>query len=162
MSWKETLGAIAPTLATALGGPLAGAATAVISKELLGVDNGTEEQLANAIMTAQPEKLLSLKRADHQFKRQIKELDVRDRESARELAKGTTIWPQVTLSGMYTLGYFWLLFALASGDIVIPPDMSVMFSTLIGIMTAAQTQIMNFWFGSSSGSKDKTRAKKDD
>jgi hypothetical protein len=46
--------------------------------------------------------------------------------------------------------------ALLSGQVIIPPDIKDMVMTLLGIMTAAQAQIMNFWFGSSSGSKEKT------
>jgi hypothetical protein len=30
------------------------------------------------------------------------------------------------------------------------------FNMVLGVLTAGQVQIMNFWFGSSSGSKDKT------
>jgi len=32
----------------------------------------------------------------------------------------------------------------------------VMFGGLLGVLSTAQIQIMNFWFGSSSGSKQKT------
>jgi hypothetical protein len=36
MDWKKIVGAVAPTLATALGGPLAGMAAAAVSDALLG------------------------------------------------------------------------------------------------------------------------------
>jgi hypothetical protein len=157
MSWKDTLGAVAPTLASALGGPLAGAAVSVISKELLGTENSTEDELAAALSTAPAEKLLALKRADYEFKSQIKELDVQDRSNARDMAKNTSIAPQVILSTVYTVGYFLLMFLFLKGDISLPDNLEGEFKILLGIMTMAQGQILNFWFGSSSGSKEKTR-----
>tara|TARA_R110002096_G_scaffold315227_3_gene509456 strand:- start:6649 stop:7143 length:495 start_codon:yes stop_codon:yes gene_type:complete len=155
-SWKETLAAVAPTLATALGGPLAGTAVAIIGRKLLGVDNASEDDIAAALIGADPSELLKLKDADHQFKKDMKALNVQDRNSARKLAIDTTILPQVLLSSIYTTGYFWLMAMLISGDVSIPADISGMVMALIGVMTAAQAQIMNFWFGSSSGSKEKT------
>jgi len=155
--WKETLAAVAPALATALGGPLAGAAVGVISKQLLGKDTATPMEMAVAISRATPEQLLALQRADSDFEVQIKGLNVDDRKSARRFAVDTTILPQVLLSAIYTIGYFWLMSMLITGDVTIPDKISGMVMALIGIMTAAQAQIMNFWFGSSSGSKEKTR-----
>jgi hypothetical protein len=72
------------------------------------------------------------------------------------MAIDTTILPQVSLSIIYTLGYFYLIYGLGSGTITIPESVAQPFNILLGIMTAAQAQIMNFWFGSSSGSKQKT------
>lgn len=46
--WKETIGAVAPIIATALGGPLAGVATKFVANKLLGDDTANiEEILAN-------------------------------------------------------------------------------------------------------------------
>lgn len=154
--WKEVLAAVAPTLATALGGPLAGTAVAIIGRKLLGKDDATEDDIAAALQGADPVELLKLKDADSQFKKDMKALDVQDRQSARKLAIDTSIAPQVILSVIYTAGYFWLMFMLISGDVTIPDAINGMVMALIGVMTAAQAQIMNFWFGSSSGSKQKT------
>jgi hypothetical protein len=56
------------------------------------------------------------------------------------------------------VGYFWLLAELLSGHIQVAEDVRGLVNTLLGVMTAAQIQIMNFWFGSSAGSKAKTDA----
>jgi len=153
-NWKTTLAAVAPTLATALGGPLAGAATAVIGKALLG--DGFTGDIEAAIAGANPEQLLALKNAEKQFALDSKKLDVEDRKSARKFSVDTSIAPQVILSIIYTVGYFWLMMLLISGEVTIPTDIMPMVMALLGVMTAAQSQIMNFWFGSSSGSKEKT------
>lgn len=157
-NWKQTLAAVAPTLAAAIGGPLAGAAVNVIGQALLGKEGAFDEaMISQAVLSATPDQLLALKSADGDFRVQMKKLDIQDRQSARKLAIDTSIFPQITLSSIYTVGYFWLMFMLISGDVTIPNDISGMVMALIGVMTAAQAQIMNFWFGSSSGSKEKTK-----
>jgi len=155
-NWKATLAAVAPTLAMALGGPLAGAAVGVIGKALLGNDAASMDDVAAAIAGATPEQLLSIKVADKEFDVKLKELDVKNTEGARQLAINTSILPQIILSVIYTGGYFYLIYGLGSGEITIPKNVEQPFNILLGIMTAAQAQIMNFWFGSSSGSKEKT------
>jgi hypothetical protein len=155
--WREVLAAVAPTLATALGGPLAGTAVAIIGRKLLGKDDATEDEIAQALGSASPETLLQIKGADLEFKRAMKELDIQDRQGARKLAIDTGIAPQVILSSIYTGGYFWLMGSLIGGEVVIAQDIQALVFPLIGVMSAAQIQIMNFWFGSSSGSKEKTK-----
>jgi len=157
-NWKQTLAAVAPTLAAAIGGPLAGAAVNVIGQALIGREGAFDEaMISQAVLGATPDQLLALKAADGNFSVQMKKLDIQDRQSARKLAIDTGILPQITLSSIYTVGYFWLMFMLINGDVSIPEDISGMVMALIGVMTAAQAQIMNFWFGSSSGSKEKTK-----
>ncbi len=51
---------VAPSLASAVGGPLAGMAVRTISDALLGKPDGTEAELAEAAAKATPEQLLQL------------------------------------------------------------------------------------------------------
>jgi 4-hydroxybenzoate polyprenyltransferase len=155
-SWKETLGAVAPALAAALGGPLAGAAVGVIAKAL-GVEASTTDELSSLIGGATPEQLLLLKNADNDFVKSMKELEIEDRKSARTMAQTIGSAPQMVLSAIYSVGYFLMLYALVNGGVTVPDGLKDSFTMLLGVMTAAQAQIMNFWFGSSSGSKDKTK-----
>ena len=158
--WKGVLAKVAPTLAAALGGPFAGIAANTICSVLTGrdVSDAGEDMIAGIVAQSDPNALLKLKKADNQFKKDMKELDIKDRDSARDLAKSTTITPQVVLSVIYTIGYFWLMYSLIQGDVTIQEDIMPLVMGLLGVMTAAQAQIMNFWFGSSSGSKEKTDA----
>lgn len=166
-SVKKVIGTVAPGLATALGGPLAGQAVSVITAALgLGP---SEEEKAIQILQQSPDALLKLKLAEIDFQKFLKdagirtqELDTKDRDSARILAAAKGMFPQVTLSIVYTVGYFTMVFGMMTGSLHIPSASGeqALFAGIVGVMTGAQVQILNFWFGSSSGSanKDKTIA----
>jgi hypothetical protein len=136
----------------------------MVAKQL-GLEDQSEDAIASALAVGDPNTFLELKKAEIEFQRFLKEADIRlyeadvqDRSSARELAKVVGIVPQVLLSIVYSVGYFWLLAELLSGHIQVAEDVRGLVNTLMGVMTAAQIQIMNFWFGSSAGSKAKTDA----
>jgi len=71
---KNIVGAVAPTLGTALGGPMGGMAANMIA-EVLGVPN-TPKAIETAIQQATPEQMIELKKAENAFEVQMKELDV--------------------------------------------------------------------------------------
>jgi hypothetical protein len=77
--WKAAAGVlstVAPMLATAVGGPLAGAATNAIIGALGLPQDTPPEQVAAAVQSATPEQLLALKRAEQEFAVKMRELDV--------------------------------------------------------------------------------------
>ena len=157
---KGILATVAPTLASAIPGPLGGIAMKFLADKFTGGDTG---QVEDFLVGADPAALKELKIADMDFKREMKALDIDlekihagDRGSARELAKSQGVMPQVALSIVYSAGYFLVVFMFMAGKIQVPPEHSVMFGGLLGVLSTAQIQIMNFWFGSSSGSKQKT------
>jgi hypothetical protein len=159
--WKALVKNIAPVLGTALGGPLAGAATKFLAEAWLGKPDATEQELAEAIAGASPEQLVRLRELDNDFKLKMRQLDinvfeleVKDRSSARELAK-VDMRPQIWLSVIYTVGYFGCLYMFFAGDVAVPETLKSEFGMVLGVMTAAQIKIMDFWFGSSYGSKTK-------
>lgn len=161
MDWKSLVKTVAPVLGTALGGPMAGAATKFIADKLLGNAGATEQDVADAVLGASADQLAKLRELDQTFKIKMRELDldvfkmeVQDKASARELFK-TNIWPQVILSGIYTFGYFAMLYMFMSGGVEVTPDLRTEFGMVLGVMTAAQVEILHFWFGSSQGSKEK-------
>ena len=91
MDWLGTLKAIAPTVAAALGGPLAGAAVVAIG-ELFGMEEPTQEKIKSMIengqMTGQQIadlKTLEMKLKAEESERGFKyvELEFKDRDSAR-------------------------------------------------------------------------------
>jgi len=159
---KGLLGAVAPTIATAVGGPLGGVAMKFLADKFTGGDTGSVEDF---LIGADPEALKALKIADMDFKQEMKALDIdlegihaADRDSARDLAKAKGMAPQVIISAVYSVGYFIVMYMFMAGHLEVSPDHAVMFGGLLGVLSAAQIQIMNFWFGSSSGSKEKTVA----
>lgn len=160
--WKDVVRKIAPVIGSAIGGPFGGVATKFIADKWLGKSDASEAEIEEAILTASPEQLLQLRQTDNEFRVQMRELGIReeelhqrDRGSARELAK-VNMWPQIILSSIYTAGYCLVLYAFATGAVNIADTTRAEFNIVLGVLTAAQAQIMNFWFGSSSGSKDKT------
>lgn len=160
--WKDIVKSIAPVLGTALGGPFGGLAAKFIGGKLLGDENAGEEAIEQFVTSANPEMLFQLKQLDKEFELEIarlglkkEQLAVEDRQDARKLF-GINKWPQIVLSAVFILGYFILVYALITGTVTIPEDQKVLLNTLMGVLTAGVANIMQFWFGSSSGSKDKT------
>ena len=161
--WKRTLATVAPVLASALGSPMAGVAVKMAT-DALGFNNGSEDDLAMAVASGDPQVLATLKQVDNEFKLEMKrldveiqKLDVKDRASARAMGVAKGFMPQVVLSSIFVCGFIYVLGVLFQGESVnesmMEPAMYV-----LGILSAGIIQIMNFWFGSSSGSKDKTKA----
>ena len=159
MDWLKTLAAVAPVVASTIGGPLAGMAVKMAT-DALGIQN-TQDALESAILGGSPDILLKMKHVEADLKVELKRLGIElervhsdDRKSARDLAK-TNMLPQIILSTIYTVGYCAVLWQFVTGEVIIPTESTTAFNIILGVLTAAQTQIMNFWFGSSSGSKSK-------
>lgn len=161
--WKATLGAIAPTLATAIGGPLGGVAVKIAS-DALGI-NPDQDEIERALASGDPQVLAQLKKAEHDFKVEMKSLGVElekvhagDRGSARSLAKQKGFTPQALISVVFVSGFVGILYLLFFSPVEFNAGQRELASILLGILAAGLNQIMNFWFGSSSGSKEKTEA----
>ena len=163
MDWQSVVRSIAPVLGTALGGPMGGAAAKFIGDKLLGDPEATVDDIEKLVVNANPEKLAELKALDNEFKAKMKQLDIdvfklenEDRQGARELFK-VDKRPQMALSALFIIGYFVILGLLMGGTITIADAMRDTVILLLGILTREVPTIMQFWFGSSSGSKDKSK-----
>lgn len=163
MNWKDLVRGVAPTIGAALGGPAAGIAVKYLATELLGKPEATESEVAQFVNElASPDQLLQLKKLEQEFALKMKELnidvfrlEVADRQGAREMAK-FNIWPQVVLSTLFIVGYFSIMGGLIYfSDIEINDRVLGILNTVVGVLTAAIPMILQFWFGSSMGSKEK-------
>jgi len=164
MGWKDIVASIAPVLGTALGGPFGGMATKFLAGKLVGDENAGEDIMEEMINNANPDLMFKIKELDADFKVEMKrigleekQLVVDDRKDARKLFS-VDKRPQIILSGVFIGGYFVLVYALITGGFKVDSSQVALVSTLIGVLTAGVANIMQFWFGSSSGSKDKTKA----
>ena len=161
--WKSLVRSVAPALGATLGGPAGGLAVKFLADKFLGNPEAEEQDIAEAIMSASPEKLLELKKLDQDFALQMKELDIDidrlaigDRKDARQMFK-VNIWPQVILSALFVVGYFAIIGLLIYFyDIDLNDRVFGILNTVIGVLTGAIPMILQFWFGSSLGSKEKT------
>ena len=160
---------VAPSIASAVGSPLAGMATKAISEALLGKPDGTEQELIQAVDRATPEQLLALKKAENDFAIQMRELDIdleriasQDRNSAREREVKTGDWMPRVLAFIVVGGFMFTVFLVLMGYVegMKDPLMATTVGTLIGFVSAKCEQVVAYYFGSSAGSKAKDEALK--
>jgi len=161
MDWKKILSSVAPTLATAFGGPLAGMATKAIAGKLLGNENATQLDVEQALLGATPGDLAKLKEIDAGFKVEMEKIGVDlakiaadDRADARRREVQTKDNAPKILATVIVTGFFATLYTIAFVDL--PPGAEQPVSILLGALTAMLTQVGNYYFGSSAGSAKKT------
>lgn len=163
IEWKKLLATVAPVLATAAGGPLAGVATKAIAGKLLGNPDAAPDQVEAAVLGASPETLLKLRELDQQFEKdlqaagiKLEEIAAEDRASARarEIAVKDRM-PAVLACGV-TLGFFLVLgWMLVNGK---PETGGDALLVMLGSLGTAFGSIVAYYYGSSAGSKLKTEA----
>lgn len=161
MDWMTTLKTLAPTVASAVLGPLGGVAVAALGN-LLGVSEATQDKIADAIQSGQltPEQVGKLKELELEYQEnerergfKYSELEFKDRDSARnrEIQTGdnTNKVLAFTVIGAFIAMVASTLLGYAKVD-------SVLAGTLVGYLSAKAEQVLAYYFGSSSGSKAKT------
>lgn len=161
-NWKALLGTVAPTIATALGGPLAGLATKGIIGALGLGDDAGEAEIAAALKGATPEQLLALKKADQDFAIRMKELDVDldrimvgDRDSARQREIQVKDKIPGILAVLTVGGFFLILGAMSWGLVSGNVTKSEAFLIMLGVLGAMTKDIYSYYFGSSASSRAK-------
>jgi hypothetical protein len=155
MDWLKQ---IAPTIATALGGPLAGMAVSAISKAI-GVDpDKVGDLISNNKLTA--DQIAQVKIAEIELQKQAQELglnfeklEVEDRKSARDMQSITKSIMPPLLAGAVTVGFFTILVMMFFNKIDSSNPAVLM---MLGSLGTAWTGIIAYYFGSSAGSADKT------
>lgn len=164
--WKSILKTVAPVLGTAIGGPFGGMASKFLIDALGGDENTTEDQMAAMIEKADPETLAKLKQIDSDFKTKMKELGIKesqlhvdDRKNARSMGVQTTLLPQMIISVIFITAFAVILYTAFTGLAEMAETQKTIVNILLGILSAGVVQVMNFWFGSSSGSKEKDTPK---
>ncbi|MBI1262969.1 MAG: hypothetical protein GC184_14725 [Rhizobiales bacterium] len=159
---KSILSAVAPTLGTALGGPLGGMAARQLASILLGDENASEADIADAVTRATPDQLLELKKADFAFKEKMAELDVdleRIASADRDSARNREIQTKDKMPGLLALGVFVGFFGILTALMFVemPSSAKDPLMIMLGALGALVSQIANYFYGSSSGSATKTK-----
>jgi hypothetical protein len=159
-SFGPLLGQLAPTLATALGGPMAGLAVKTLSNVLLGNETGDADAVAAALQNATPEQLADVKKIDADFKVRMKELEIDlerissgDRDSARKREMSVGDYTPKILAAGITLGFFGCLFWMFLYGV--PKNGNEALLLMLGALQTAFTGVIAYYFGSSSGSRAK-------
>jgi len=150
------LKSLAPTVAEAAGGPLAGMAVKMVASKI-GVPNASVEKIEE-ILETQPEKAMLVKQADREFQDRIREMEidlesfkaeVDDRKDARnKFADDPTpkIFAMLALIGF--LGYVFMV-------TIQPPDANDdgVVNLILGYLGGLVSGISAFFFGGSNGKK---------
>ena len=162
--WKGTVATVAPTIATALGGPLVGLATkALISVFGLG-DGASDDEIAKAIQGATPEQLLALKKEEQAFVVRMRELDIEvdklqadDRKSARDRAVAMRDWtPQIIGFCVLCVWAYVNVFMLNTN--VKPAIAPEIVGRILGMVDGAALMFLAWLYGTTrtAGLKDET------
>jgi hypothetical protein len=154
--WIETMEKLAPTVASALGSPVAGMAVSAL-ESALGMSSEEVKQTVEANkLTA--EQVASIQQAEIAIKAKAQELNLdfsklayNDKASARDMQKTVKSWVPPFLAIAVTLGFFGILVALMLKLTSQNPEIDIM----LGSLGSAWVGIISFYFGSSAGSQAK-------
>lgn len=160
MDWSTTLRALAPTVASALLGPLGGIAVAAIGNAI-GIAAPTQDKIAKAFTSGQltPEALEKIKLLELQFQNdeaergfKYAELEFKDVDSARQMQIATQSKMPALLTIMVTVGFFGILSLmffhpeLRGNEIVM---------VMVGQLSAVWAGCVAFYTGTTFGSANK-------
>ena len=147
---KNVIGAIAPTLGTALGGPMGGMAAKMIS-DVLGVPNNPKA-IEKAMANATPEQMLELKKVEQDFEVKMKELEVdvfkletEDIQDAR--GKFSKDWTARIMGIVVVGGFMGYIFLVT----LQPPEQNseALINLVLGYLGGLASAIISFYFGAS-------------
>ena len=153
MDWLKS---IAPTIFTAIGGPLGGLAYEAVSKVMGVSQDDAKTMLESGKLSA--DQIASIQQAEIALKAKAQELNldfeklaVEDRASARQMQSATHSWIPPFLAVGITVGFFGILYALMSDRVTKSDELMIM----LGSLSTAWTGVIAFYFGSSAGSQRK-------
>ena len=147
MDW---LNQIAPGIATALGGPLAGLAVTAVSKAL-GID---EKEVQSTIESGKlsADQLASLKQAEIELQAKAQELGLNceklatdDRKSAREMQISTKSFVPALLSILIVVAWALVQYFLLTH--IIAQEMRELVARVLGTLDGALMLVLGFYFG---------------
>jgi hypothetical protein len=158
MAWLDTLKTLAPTVATALGGPLAGAAVSALGS-IFGVSDASQDTVAKVIEDGRltPDHLAEIRKLELQYLNDEKErgfkyadLAFQDRDSARKanVAGGTQRY-------LFWLSLLLLCACLGSEIVVLfngypkaVPEIIV--GRVLGLLDSVALLVLGYWYGTSA------------
>lgn len=153
----QVLKLVAPTLASAFGGPVGAMAYNAIATAL-NIAPDQPKQVEAALKAATPEQLLALKTAEQAFAAKMKELGIAEEKLAfDDTASARAMNIATKDSTPRNLSYLLLIF---TGLVIIMEFRGwakiegALAGTLIGYLVSETKAMMQFWFGTTKGSQD--------
>lgn len=166
--WSDALNVVeklAPTIATVLGGPLAGGGVAAL-ESVFGLTpkpdatpDDRQSAIAAAISGATPEQLAAMRAKDQDYAvamaqagfkdaETLASLKVQDVSNARDMQKTTRSPVPAWLTFFVTGGFFGLLAALFVAPV--PDGAKALIYSATGTLGTVWLVVIHFWFGSTS------------
>ncbi len=110
---------------------------------------------------ASADQLIALKRAENEFRLAIRNaaveeqrIDAGDRASARDRQTKLGDWTPSVLGALIVGGFFLTLAAMVARKL--PPGAETEFAIMLGALATMTAAVVNYFFGSSAGSREKT------
>lgn len=184
---KTALGSIAPTLATMLGGPLAGTAVSALCGAFGLSPTASADDVTKVVQTGMtPETIAAVRAADQRHQEALAQqgidlqklnadheaamaqVEVQDRQSARSANSGRDAvwWIAIAILATFALimgAVLYGCFALITGgmpikDASVVAAVSGLVGAVVGYVAANAQTVVNFIYGGSLGSEKKTDA----
>lgn len=164
----HVLGSLAPTVATAIGGPFAGMAVNALENALGDKVTGStpadrQKSIENAILGGDPATLLKVRESENALTEKMAELGVQkdqlvigDKASARQREEVVKDWTPAVLVYLTTVGFFGSLAALF--HFTVPPDSKPLVYSLLGSLGTVWITQMSYYFGTSTTEERKSAA----
>ena len=150
-SVKGIIGAVAPTIGTALGGPMGSMASKMVA-DALGCEP-TPKKIEQAIQAAAPEQLAELKKIDAEIDVKMKELEVdlyaletADIQSARGMFSKD--WTARIMGTIIVGGFMGYIFLVT----IQPPEQNseALINLVLGYLGGLASAVISFYFGASN------------
>ena len=149
---------VAPTVATALGGPLAGVAVKALGDVLLpGESAPTPAQVAAAVTALPPDQMVRLREIEVKFLTDMKAAEIEverlayaDTASARAREISVRDETPAILALVVTIGFFGSLLFMSMNDLPVANKEALLL--IVGGLANGWALILGYYFGSSRGS----------
>jgi len=155
-SWIDTVEKLAPTVASALGSPVAGMAVGALESALGMSGDEVQKTIETGKLTS--DQVAAIQQAELAIKAKAQEMNLdfaklqyEDAASARDMQKTVKSWVPPFLALAVTAGFFGILVGLMVGLTKQNPEIDIM----LGSLGSAWVGIISFYFGSSAGSQAK-------
>jgi len=158
---RKVLGAVGATgIEMALPGPLGKIATGFLAKAL-GKAGATEEEIAAAVSTATPEDIVKIKEAEQEFQKflaendiKLLELDNADRANARAREIAVRDHMPAVVFAVVSTTFIGVLMWILKWDVpTMARDVVMM---MVGVLVGKWGSSVDYFVGSSAGSKNKS------
>jgi len=155
-SWIDTVAKLAPTVASALGSPVAGMAVGALESALGMSGDEVQKTVESGKLTG--DQVAAIQQAELAIKAKAQELGLdfakltnEDRASARLMQANVKSWVPPFLAVVVTVGFFGILVGMMTETFKSSDALMLM----LGSLGTAWTGIIGFYFGSSASSQNK-------